>query len=187
MAVETVVVPPLRERISDISLLADLFAHEITDRIGLKCSGFDASARAQLESYSWPGNVRELQNAVESSAARCRARLNGASSRSAQIEERDLPTYVKPDGKKNAGDASTREEAAPTSLNRCCSSGPEGLRAIIRRLLQERSPQTIGDLSRETGRTRKAVKRQVKNLESEGVVVVLPRRGRCGDEVSLPQ
>jgi DNA-binding NtrC family response regulator len=58
-------VPALRERIEDISLLADHFLRRFTRKHGIKVTGFSDSARAALLTYRWPGNVRELQNTVE--------------------------------------------------------------------------------------------------------------------------
>ncbi len=58
-------IPPLRDRISDVRLLAQFFVDKFskeTHRTGLQLSPEAAKA---LEEYSWPGNVRELQNTIE--------------------------------------------------------------------------------------------------------------------------
>jgi len=57
--------PPLRERISDIPLLARHFLEEICSGMNRTIEGFDADALGALRNYRWPGNVRELQNVVE--------------------------------------------------------------------------------------------------------------------------
>ncbi len=54
-------VPPLRERVEDILLLAAHFTQELSD----KTHRLDSAARDKLLSHSWPGNVRELRNAIE--------------------------------------------------------------------------------------------------------------------------
>ena len=54
-------VPPLRERKSDIPLLATHFLAQKSQEI----RGFQESTMAFLMSYSWPGNVRELENRIE--------------------------------------------------------------------------------------------------------------------------
>jgi DNA-binding NtrC family response regulator len=59
--------PPLRERIGDIPLLARHFLSEVREETGKDVSDFDPRAIDALQSYSWPGNVRELQNIVERS------------------------------------------------------------------------------------------------------------------------
>lgn len=57
--------PPLRERKSDIPILADAFLKAFSNRFNRTFSGFAPDALSLLESYSWPGNVRELENVVE--------------------------------------------------------------------------------------------------------------------------
>ena len=57
--------PPLRERGSDVLLLADHFVHTMGARMGKGEMGISQDARELLLSYPWPGNIRELQNAVE--------------------------------------------------------------------------------------------------------------------------
>ncbi|WP_416762956.1 sigma-54-dependent transcriptional regulator [Roseateles sp. So40a] len=56
--------PPLRERLDDVPLLADHFLRQIAAKEG-KNKRFTAKALAQLQTYHWPGNVRELRNAVQ--------------------------------------------------------------------------------------------------------------------------
>ncbi|HBY58970.1 MAG TPA: Fis family transcriptional regulator, partial [Solibacterales bacterium] len=50
--------PPLRDRIEDISLLADFFLKEFTRNYARKPKELTAEAYRVLEEYSWPGNVR---------------------------------------------------------------------------------------------------------------------------------
>jgi DNA-binding NtrC family response regulator len=57
--------PPLRERTSDIPLLAKHFLEEICQESGKKVGGISDDALAALSRYNWPGNVRELQNVIE--------------------------------------------------------------------------------------------------------------------------
>jgi transcriptional regulator with GAF, ATPase, and Fis domain len=61
-------VPPLRERRSDISLLAGFFTASLARKLGKPVKGFNARSMERLVQYSWPGNVRELQNVVERAA-----------------------------------------------------------------------------------------------------------------------
>ena len=58
-------VPPLRERIEDVALLADHFMAMLAREYGRRPKTFDADAVAALQRYPWPGNVRELRNLVE--------------------------------------------------------------------------------------------------------------------------
>src|SRR6187401_3215971 len=58
-------VPPLRERQTDIPLLAEHFMALLAREYGRRPKALDASAIAALRRYAWPGNVRELRNLVE--------------------------------------------------------------------------------------------------------------------------
>ena len=56
-------VPPLRERVTDVPLLAQHFWRAATARVGSHAT-LGPDALAALSRYDWPGNVRELQNAI---------------------------------------------------------------------------------------------------------------------------
>lgn len=58
-------VPPLRERIEDVPLLADHFLREFTSAYGRKAKELTQEAYRTLQDYAWPGNVRELKNLME--------------------------------------------------------------------------------------------------------------------------
>jgi transcriptional regulator with PAS, ATPase and Fis domain len=66
----SVKVPPLRERRSDIDLLADHFVSILNDRFGFK-KHIGAEALGLLRRHDWPGNVRELLHVVESAMVVC--------------------------------------------------------------------------------------------------------------------
>ena len=57
--------PPLRERISDIPLLARHFLDRMARESGKQVQGFSDEAMQALQAYRWTGNVRELQNVIE--------------------------------------------------------------------------------------------------------------------------
>jgi len=57
--------PTLRERISDIPLLARHFLEQVCEDSGKQVRDFTDEAMAALQAYRWPGNVRELQNVIE--------------------------------------------------------------------------------------------------------------------------
>ncbi|AIR01688.1 psp operon transcriptional activator PspF [Pluralibacter gergoviae] len=71
LAFDVVQLPPLRERQSDILLMADHFAIQMCRELGLPLfPGFTEAARETLLGYAWPGNIRELKNVVERSVYR---------------------------------------------------------------------------------------------------------------------
>jgi two-component system, NtrC family, response regulator HydG len=57
--------PPLRERLDDIPVLADHFLKSYANKYRKHFKGFKSSALQLLQHYSWPGNIRELQHAIE--------------------------------------------------------------------------------------------------------------------------
>jgi DNA-binding NtrC family response regulator len=67
--------PPLRERVEDIPLLAEHFLAQFTRQTGKKIRGFSPEAMAALCQYPWPGNVRELANAVERAVVLCQGEV----------------------------------------------------------------------------------------------------------------
>jgi DNA-binding NtrC family response regulator len=64
--VNTLRLPPLRERSEDLPLLVDYFLEFFSERFGVPQRRPTAEALQALQRYSWPGNVRELMNVIES-------------------------------------------------------------------------------------------------------------------------
>jgi len=77
--------PSLRQRISDIPMLAQHFLAKVCEEESKQIEGFDPQAMQAMQDYSWPGNVRELQNIVE------RAVLLGSGP---QLGLGDLPSHI---------------------------------------------------------------------------------------------
>ena len=79
--------PPLRERVEDIPLLAGYFLKKFAEKNRKDVKTFTQAAMHRLSTHTWPGNVRELENAVE----RAVVLLAGDC-----VEERDLPPALLP-------------------------------------------------------------------------------------------
>lgn len=77
-----IMIPPLRERMEDVSMLAEHFLHIYADKYKRKDLEFSQAAYDQMLNYNWRGNVRELQHVIE------RAVLL---SKSRKIEKLDIP------------------------------------------------------------------------------------------------
>lgn len=58
-------VPPLRERIADITQIAMFFLGRFAKKFGKNIEGMPQTVVDRLSNYSWPGNIRELQNIIE--------------------------------------------------------------------------------------------------------------------------
>ena len=101
----TVELPPLRDRPSDIALLAPVLLEMNSQRLGLQTKGLSDDAVTVLEESSWPGNVRELRNVLE----RALIVTTGPT-----ITARDLPT-LEP-ARSDAAANQKQTAAAPLSL-----------------------------------------------------------------------
>ncbi|AEF82520.1 sigma-54 interaction domain-containing protein [Leadbettera azotonutricia] len=65
LSVFPLVIPPLRERKTDIMLLANHFLERISAEHGKEIRSISPAAVSLMTAYSWPGNVRELENCIE--------------------------------------------------------------------------------------------------------------------------
>lgn len=118
--------PPLRERLSDIPLLAKHFLQRVCEETGKTSHGFSDDVVQALQRYSWPGNVRELQNVVE------RAVLLG---RSEEVQFEDLPPNVASGHVPSAPLSAAASAASPSGKAlKAALSTPE--RAIILEMLR---------------------------------------------------
>jgi transcriptional regulator with PAS, ATPase and Fis domain len=80
-----IVIPPLRDRATDIPLLVDHFLRKFRDPGKRRVQRVSPAAMGKLVSYSWPGNVRELESVIERATILAEGEI---------IEERDLPQEV---------------------------------------------------------------------------------------------
>jgi DNA-binding NtrC family response regulator len=83
--VVTIWMPPLRERRTDIILLADFLLARVAERLRMKPKQLSAAAQSAISRFDWPGNVRQLVHALE------RALVIGHQD---EIEVEDLPPEV---------------------------------------------------------------------------------------------
>ncbi|BAL25461.1 sigma-54-dependent Fis family transcriptional regulator [Azoarcus sp. KH32C] len=66
VAVTSVHIPPLRERIGDIPLLADYYLERLAQQHGVRKGVLLPGTLEALQAYAWPGNIREFRNIMES-------------------------------------------------------------------------------------------------------------------------
>jgi formate hydrogenlyase transcriptional activator len=64
-------IPALRERQTDIPLLARFFLAKYARKLGKRIDDIDPASLESLQQYAWPGNVRELQNVIERAVILC--------------------------------------------------------------------------------------------------------------------
>ncbi len=101
LAVFVIELPLLRERLEDLPLLAEHFAHEFGSANGKRSLTIHPEFLVALSAYSWPGNVRELRNAIE------HAVIMGSSE---LLTVSDLPPWLQP-----AWGARTSRETEPVA------------------------------------------------------------------------
>jgi two-component system NtrC family response regulator len=65
LVVVTIPVPPLRDRLEDLSLLATRFLERFSAEYKVRARPFSAEALTGMRTYPWPGNVRELENRIK--------------------------------------------------------------------------------------------------------------------------
>ncbi|TAH38521.1 MAG: sigma-54-dependent Fis family transcriptional regulator [Planctomycetota bacterium] len=104
LAVITIELPPLRERLEDLPLLVDHFRDEFARKHKRPIRGVDPAVLARLRDYAWPGNVRELRNTVETMVVLDRDGELGLS---------DLPRHLRRDATPVAESAAAPARAAP--------------------------------------------------------------------------
>jgi two-component system response regulator HydG len=126
-----VVLPPLRDRVEDIPLLAEHFVGRYAAKNGKPMSGLTRAAFAALEAYPWPGNVRELEHAIERAVVL---------SRGAEIDVDDLPESVRSGGAARAAGLGAGLEGRTLAV-------PLGttMEEIELRVIRETLRQTKGD------------------------------------------
>ncbi|HEX9577130.1 MAG TPA: sigma-54 dependent transcriptional regulator [Myxococcales bacterium] len=128
-----VVLPPLRDRIEDIPLLADHFVARYAAKNGKTIRGLTSAAMEALEAYPWPGNVRELENAIERAVVL---------SRGPEIDVDDLPESLRAGG-------AARAAGLPGAVEGRTLTVPLGttMEDIELRVIRETLRQTKGDKS----------------------------------------
>ena len=119
-------IPPLRDRIEDIPLLASVLMQRTSKKYELPLLRIPEAAMMRLKEYSWPGNVRQLENFVERLILLSQSGFNTDIFRELYRELMKDPSAKEPRG----------EEALP-SLHDAQRSRGESEAVIIRRALEK--------------------------------------------------
>jgi two-component system, NtrC family, response regulator AtoC len=145
--------PPLRDRLEDIPLLAQGFLREFSQENNKAISNFTIDALELLMQYTWPGNVRELRTAVEHAVVLCRGD---------KITARDLPPAVR------AGAAGASGGGNPSrALARNDITVKEAEKQLIARALKEAGGnRTLA--ARKIGMSRRTFHRKLHEHHLEG-------------------
>jgi PAS domain S-box-containing protein len=125
LSVVPIYLPPLRDRIGDVPLLADYFLKITSKETGRPQPSLSVDALRAFINHHWPGNVRELRNAVEYAFVKC---VGG------KIEPKHLPASVLKISKKE-GTRKPRSKKLDEEAVRKCLENAKGNRAKAARLL----------------------------------------------------
>jgi len=151
LCVVEICLPPLRERTSDIPLLAQSFLREFSREMGKDVKDFTVEALEALIHYSWPGNVRELRSALERAVVLCRGD---------RITVRDLPVAMR----EGPGAAATpRQLLAQNDL-----TVKEAEKQLIMRALKEANGNRTQAAAR-IGMSRRTLHRKLHSHHLEGL------------------
>ncbi len=131
--------PPLRERRTDVPLLAQAFLRASARENGKDVRELTRDAMDLLVNYSWPGNVRELEATVESAVVMCR---------SEKITPRDLPQNIRENRSELGEPGSPRgpAAAAPGAATTVSARGPvQTVQEAERQLIVQALKETAGN------------------------------------------
>ena len=118
-------VPPLRERIEDIPLLAEYLLERYAKKAGKKITAIDGSTLEKLQNYDWPGNVRELQNVVERAVILCETSVLSVDE---SWFQRESTSRTEPPVSFNVAVSTNERELIERALAECAGrvGGPKG-------------------------------------------------------------
>jgi len=153
LAVVPIHLPPLRERIVDIPMLATAFAREFAQENGKPVRGIETATMDLMLKYRWPGNVRELRTAVEHAVVLCRGESLGP---------KDLPAPVR----------APLAEVIEKETREKISSGRLTLKEAERQLLIHALQECYGnrtEAARKLGISRRTLHRKLHEYQLEGI------------------
>ncbi|MNZ42214.1 Transcriptional regulatory protein ZraR [compost metagenome] len=161
-------IPPLRERLEDIPLLAEHFLKKFHEQYAKKTLGLSDRALEACQHYAWPGNIRELENVIE------RGVILTDSNESISVEAL-FPGLVlegqSSDVRVSRAGALTTD-TAPAALHwveQILESGLslDEVEAILMREAMQRSQQKVSRAARLLGVTRPALAYRLKKAEGD--------------------
>ncbi len=125
LAVFPIRVPPLREHLEDLPLLAEAWLARLAEEGGARPARITPAALRALAGYPWPGNVRELQNVLEFAALRAGE---------GPLDAAHLPEEVRQPPAAAGGSAAAEGEPDPAEVGaRAAALTTEALRDMVAR------------------------------------------------------
>ncbi len=151
--------PPLRERASDIPLLAEHFRKKFNQRLGRKVERVAPETLEALRGYHWPGNIRELENVME----RAMLFAEGTDLKKADLPPLQPPTAT-PGAAVSISDETVAQAIQPGSLKDAVKQASQRVeKEIILRTLQANN-WNVTRTARQLGVSRKGLQLKMKEL-----------------------
>ncbi|MEN6331961.1 MAG: sigma 54-interacting transcriptional regulator [Smithella sp.] len=125
-----VAVPPLRERKTDIALLANHFIEKYSKDMAKEISGISSPAMDLLVNYNWPGNIRELENYIERAVLLCTDGVISSKHLPPSLQRNDSYLRTKHGGTFKTMIAAFEREIIEEELKRCCGNMARAARAL---------------------------------------------------------
>ncbi|HVK76591.1 MAG TPA: sigma-54 dependent transcriptional regulator [Kofleriaceae bacterium] len=172
--------PPLRDRLDDIPVLAQHFVGKFSRSMGSRPVGLADAALAKLREYPWPGNVRELENIIE------RAMILA---RGGELQAQHLDFGRRAANQPSGGyPVVAPEPAAPVAVAAAASPADDG-RSLAERLLDSERKEIIAAVEKSKGNIASASRMLGINrstlyyrLRKHGLEHLLPTKVAVGDE-----
>jgi DNA-binding NtrC family response regulator len=160
-----IVLPPLRERLEDVPLLAYHFLQKYATRSESPVRKIAPDAIRVLQQQAWPGNVRELENAIERAVVFCR---------SDTVQAADLPSFGKPSSALNGfSEVESRSQVtlqadlvnlSDLPYNEAKRRALGAFEAAYFRTVLERSGGNVSEAARQAGLDRSNFRRATKRV-----------------------
>lgn len=161
-------IPPLRDRVQDIALLAEYFSEVYSQQAGRAHCAFDPSTIATMQAYDWPGNVRQLRNVVEWCI------IMGCTANDETVKPHQLPPELMESPQENTQKATKSADLVSLPLR-------EAREAFERDYLMAQIKRFGGNISKTAefvGMERSALHRKMKQL---GISAISKQNDDAGD------
>jgi two-component system response regulator AtoC len=151
LKVVELIMPPLRERLTDVPLLAKSFLKEFSQENNKAMTEISPDAMDALVNYAWPGNVRELRTAIEHAVVL---------GRGDKVAFRDLPATLK------SGASPVMDSAALPNKRNSLSLDEAEKQAVIRALKETNGIRA--EAAKKLGISRRTLHRKLHEYHLEG-------------------
>ncbi len=153
----SITLPPLRERVDDVPLVAHHLLRRAARKIGKSVTSFEPEVLAAFQTYRWPGTVRELENVIERAVVLARGD---------QVGLRELPAHLRE--QRLGRNASMHDDVADFGHLAFGVAKDLAVQSFERRYLMSLLQRTNGNISqasREAGLDRSNFKRVLKKYD----------------------